>query len=537
MRRREFLKLAGLPAVASAKAGGPAPFAFAQAPAVVSRTRPIIDAGVSAGPAFAPSELRRGRLESNAIVWAHVDRPSRMIVEYATTSSFANARRVRGTHATASTGLTARTEIGSIAAGQDVFYRIQFEDAADARILSEPVAGHFRSAPTGERPVRIAWSADVCGQGWGIDTARGGMRLFKTMADANPDLFVHVGDTIYADGPLPAEVKLDDGTLWRNLVTPAKSKVAETLDEFRGNHLYNRLDEHYRRFSAEVAQVVMWDDHEVRDNWYHAQTVPEKTPYPYTERRVAVLAERARQAFLENYPVAMTSSSETLIYRRVPMGPLVEVFALDMRSHRGPNTDNLQTSMTAETAFLGSRQAQWLADALTRSRATWKVIAADMPLGLVVAHRPAEHESVSNGDPGPPRGRELEIAGLLRTLRERKVTNVVWVTADVHYCAAHHYDPERAAFKDFDPFWEFIAGPAHAGTFAPGPFDRTFGPELRFSGVPADLKPNRPPSEGLQFFGLLEADPQTRELAVSLVNTAGVRIFSRRLEAVNPRIP
>ncbi|HET9703468.1 MAG TPA: alkaline phosphatase D family protein [Vicinamibacterales bacterium] len=510
MRRREFLKLAaGLPA-------------FAQAPAIVSRARPIGDAGVSAGPAGSET----------AIVWAHVDRPSRMIVEYATTSSFANARRVRGTNATASTGLTARAKIGNIAGGQEVFYRLRFEDAADTRIVSEPVAGHFRSSPTVGRPVRIAWSADVCGQGWGIDTARGGMRLFKTMADANPDLFVHVGDTIYADGPLAAEVKLDDGTLWRNLVTPAKSKVAETLDEFRGNHLYNRLDEHYRRFAAEVAQVVMWDDHEVRDNWYHAQTVPEKTPYPYTERRVAVLAERARQAFLENYPVAMTSSSDTLIYRRVPMGPLVEIFALDMRSHRGSNSENLQASMTADTAFLGSRQARWLADALARSRATWKIVAADMPLGLVVAHRPGEHEAVANGDPGPPRGRELEIAGLLRTLQERKVRNVVWVTADVHYCAAHHYDPERAAFKDFDPFWEFIAGPAHAGTFAPGPFDGTFGPEMRFCGVPADLKPNRPPDAGWQFFGWLEADPSTRALTVSLINTAGQRVFQRVLEPI-----
>jgi alkaline phosphatase D len=509
MQRREFLKLAaGLPL-------------FAQAPAIVSRGRPVIDAGVSAGSSES----------DKAIVWAHVDRPARMIVEYATAPSFTNARRVRGVSATPLTGLTARADIGGFAPGQDIFYRVLFEDAADSRILSEPVAGRFRSAPPGGRPVRIAWSADVCGQGWGIDTARGGMRLFKTMADADPDLFVHVGDTVYADGPLAAEVQLDDGTLWRNLVTPAKSKVAETLDEFRGNHLYNRLDEHYRAFAASVAQVVMWDDHEVRDNWYHAQTVPEKTPYPYTERRVAVLAERARQAFLEHYPIAMTSSIDTRIYRRVPMGPLVEVFALDMRSHRGPNNDNLQTSMTADTAFLGNRQAQWLADALSRSRATWKIVAADMPLGLVVAHRPGEHEAVANGDPGPPRGRELEIAGLLRTLKERRVRNVVWITADVHYCAAHHYDPERAAVKDFDPFWEFIAGPAHAGTFAPGPFDRTFGPELRFCGVPADLKPNRPPDAGWQFFGFLEADPRTRGLTVSLINTAGQRVFERTLEA------
>jgi alkaline phosphatase D len=124
----------------------------------------------------------------------------------------------------------------------------------------------------------------------------------------------------------------------------------------------------------------------------------------------------------------------------------------------------------------------------------------------------------------------LEIAGLLTTLKERKVRNLVWVTADVHYCAAHHYDPVRARGVDFDPFWEFVAGPAHAGTFAPTALDATFGPDVRFSGVPKDLPPNRPPDAGLQFFGLLEVEPRRRVLTVSLVNTAGSRIFSTQLE-------
>ena len=292
---------------------------------------------------------------------------------------------------------------------------------------------------------------------------------------------------------------LDDGTVWRNLVTPAKAKVAETLDEFRGNHLYNRLDEHFRRFAAEVGQVAMWDDHEVRDNWYPTQVLGPKAPY--AEKRVSVLAARARQAFVEHYPIAPGADGETRIHRLIPFGPLVEVFALDMRSYRGPNSDNLQATMSADTAFLGTAQAAWLADALTRSRATWKIVAADMPLGLVVGHQPGLHEAVANGDHGAPRGRELELAGLLRTLKQRRVRNVVWITADVHYCAAHQYDPARATSTDFDPFWEFVAGPAHAGTFAPVPLDGTFGPEVRFCGVPPDLPPNRPPSAGLQFFG------------------------------------
>jgi alkaline phosphatase D len=455
-----------------------------------------------------------------------------MIVEYSTTPNFLGVRRVRGTIATPETSLTARARIGDFPRGQEIFYRVRFEDLNGGRAVSDAVSGHFRATPEVGIPVRVAWSADVCGQGWGIDTARGGMQLFRTMAQANPDLFVHVGDTIYADAPLAEEVKLDDGTIWKNLVTPAKSKVAETLDDYRGNHLYNRLDEHYRFFPSDVAQVVMWDDHEVRDNWFHAQTLEQDARY--SEKSVAVLAGHARQAFLEHYPVTMDRRRDAQIYRSIPFGPLVDVFALDMRSHRGANSENLQTALTSESAFLGSRQVRWLADALADSEATWKIVAADMPLGLVVPHAPGRHDAAANGDHGPARGRELEIAGLLKTLKDRRVRNVVWITADVHFCAAHYFNPEQAVVKDFDPFWEFVAGPAHAGTFSLGEIDRTFGPEVKFKGVPADLKPNRPPDAGLQFFGLLEADPSTAALTVSLIKTDGTRIFEQRLEPARP---
>jgi alkaline phosphatase D len=507
LSRRRFLERTLGAAVAS------------QAPAVVTsdRTRPVVDYGVASG------DLSPGR----AIVWAHADRPSRMLVEWATTDRFTDARRVQGPVATPETGLTARAAITGLPPGQDVFYRVRFEDTASGRAVSEPALGRLRTAPAEPRRVRLAWSADTCGQGWGIDIARGGMRLFETMGKAAPDLFLNVGDTIYADQPIVESVKLDDGSIWRNVTTPSKLKVAETLDELRGNHLYNRLDEHYRRFAADVAQVAMWDDHELRNNWFHEEVLDRDKRY--TEKRVSVLVPRARQAFLEHYPIDLARGLDTRIYRRIPYGPLIEVFALDMRTYRGPNSPNLQTSAGPETAFLGSEQARWLADSLQASTAAWKVVAADMPLGLVVGHEPGLHEAVANGDDGPPKGRELEIAGLLQELRTRGVRNVVWVTADVHYCAAHHYDPARARVAGFDPFWEFVAGPAHAGTFPASPLDLTFGPEVHFLGVPEDVKPNRPPSEGLQFFGMLDVDPKTRVLTVSLHNLAGDRIYAVNL--------
>jgi alkaline phosphatase D len=200
-----------------------------------------------------------------------------------------------------------------------------------------------------------------------------------------------------------------------------------------------------------------------------------------------------------------------------------------MRTFKGANSENRQPTLDASSAIFGPSQLQWLKSSLKASRATWKIVAADLPLGLVVGDGPGRYEAVANGDPGPPLGRELELADLLRDLKRNRVHHVVWITADVHYCAAHHYHPTRAKFTDFDPFWEFVAGPLHAGTFGPNALDPTFGPEVKFVGIPPGMKGNRPPSDGFQFFGTLKASARTRALTVQLHDLAGKTIFSIEL--------
>jgi len=245
----------------------------------------------------------------------------------------------------------------------------------------------------------------------------------------------------------------------------------------------------------------------------------------------AVLAARGRQAFVEYNPLPVAASDPTRIYRVVTSGPLVEVLALDLRSYRGANSENRQPALSDDSRVMGAAQVAWLKSRLAASRATWKVIANDMPIGVVVRDGPNHFEAVANGHDGPPLGRELEIAEILSFIRERRIRNVVWVTGDVHYCAAHHYQPSRARFTGFDPFWEFVAGPLHAGAFAPGGLDATFGPEVTFTGVPADSKPNRPPSSGLQFFGTLAINARTRVLTAALHNLSGRAIYSVELDA------
>jgi len=518
--RRRFLLGAG----AAAGASLIAPRVFGQAPALATAeaARPAVDQGAAVGDVTA----------ERAIVWSRSDRPARMVVEWATSDSFQDARTVRGPAALDVSNFTARVDLQGLPPGQRIVYRVRFQDLSDLKTWSLPVSGSFKTAPAGRGDVTLAFTGDTCGQGWGINPEWGGLRLYETMRRDAPDLLVHLGDNIYADQPIKPEVTLDDGSVWKNLVTPAKSKVAETLDDYRGNYLYNLMDEKLRRFNAEVAQVSMWDDHEVRDNWYDERSL-EKDPR-YTVKSMPLLAARARRAFLEHLPLRWNAEDPERIYRSFSWGDSLEVFALDQRSYRGPNSENRQTVLDAKSSMFGAAQLDWLKRGLLASRSTWKVLAIDLPIGPVVPDYPQPwFEAVANGDPGAPLGRELEIADLLAFIKKQRIRNVVFITADVHYCAAHHFDPARARFTDFEPFWELIAGPAHAGTFGPNPLDPTFGPELRFLGIPEGMKPNRPPSAGFQFYGMLSVSAKTRALTAKLKDLAGATLWSMELPAAD----
>ena len=167
----------------------------------------------------------------------------------------------------------------------------------------------------------------------------------------------------------------------------------------------------------------------------------------------------SNQAFHEIMPTRPNKAGKGRIYRKIPYGPNVDVFVLDMRSYRGENSANLQATPSAAIAFLGAEQIAWLKRELKRSDATWKISAADMPIGLWVQdyapatnpHEPGVQwwEAVANGDNGVAKGRELEIADILSFLKRNEIRNTVWLTADVHYCAAHYYDPAKAASTDF----------------------------------------------------------------------------------------
>ena len=90
--------------------------------------------------------IRRCRIDSG-VVWARTDRPARMQIEIATTESFRDVRQGVFVDALPQTDFTAKALLEDLPPGQDIFYRVRFQDHSSPTILSEPAVGRFRTAP------------------------------------------------------------------------------------------------------------------------------------------------------------------------------------------------------------------------------------------------------------------------------------------------------------------------------------------------------------------------------------------------------
>ncbi len=499
LTRRRFLTGAVSSAAVLTTGGIAKPF--------VSRAadRPVVTHGVQSGDVSIDS----------GVVWARADRPARMLVEVSTTASFKMVRNAVFVDALPETDFTAKALLEGLPPEQDIFYRISFQDHSSPNIIGDRQTGHFRTAPNDRRSVSFVWSGDTAGQGWGIDESRGGMRTYAAILRNRPDFFIHSGDSIYADCPIPAQQKLPNGQTWKNIVTEEKSKVAETLAEFRGNYKYNLLDRNLRAFNAEVPIFAQWDDHEITNDWGPDDSFASGA---YAEKSILKLAARGNRAFREFMPMREAPAEAGRIYRKISYGPLLDVFLLDMRSYRTSN------SKGDKALIFGAGQLAWLKRELMNSKAAWKVIAADLSIGLI------SWDAVGVGN-GPPRGRECEVADLLAFIKHAGVRNTVWLTADMHYTAAHYYNPNAAVFQDFEPFWEFVSGPLHAGTWAPGKLDNTFGPRVMYEkGCSKEQGENLPPCFGLQFFGHVSIDGATEVMTVRLKDVEGHELWSTDIE-------
>ena len=356
---------------------------------------------------------------------------------------------------------------------------------AQGEALTLAARGEFTTFPdaASSAPVTFAWSGDLGGQG---RCRRGavGYPIFDVMHAQQLDFFLFLGDTIYGDDLCPSPPN-----------EPGADFRATTLAEYRARHRDQRGAEALRRFLDSVPVYVIWDDHEVRNDFAG----------PFDSQMPA-----GRQALREYWPIRVEPDDPQRLYRTVRAGADLELFILDTRQYRSRNADRDGPAKT----MLGERQLQWLLKGLTESTATWKVIVTSVPLSVPKgggAGVPGNDGWA--GGPGSP-GFERERQVIVDRILGRRVRNVVFLAGDVHYVQATAYDPNGDGTPDF---YEFVAGPLSA---APG----------RQTPASLELHPTKLINEGgYMNFGLIRVTKSSFD--VSVLDEAGATRFSHHLAA------
>ncbi|MGD9764734.1 MAG: alkaline phosphatase [Candidatus Binatia bacterium] len=437
-----------------------------------------------------------------AVLWGRCDGPGTLQVE------LLKSQRHAAVEVEAERDYTGRVALRGLAPDTAYAYRMW---CASGHTTSSEVAstGSFRTAPADDRPrpVRVVWGGDLGGQNVCRDR-RQGYPIFATMSARRPDLFVALGDMIYAD-----DVCRDFGR-YGNAQLPGPSAARDRAG-YWAHWRYNREDTHARALLAQVPMIPVWDDHETRDDAGPSDDAPPDDPGAH-------LMPAALDAFLDYQPLLPPADAPTRVYRRVRWGRHLELFALDTRQYREPNT--APDSESAPKSMLGAAQRTWLEQSLAASDATWKIIISSVPLAIPTGA--AARDGFASGD--STGGFEREAAALFAALRAHGIRNHLWITTDVHFATALLYRPVRA-----DPAWisrEIITGPLNAGVFPNRRLDSTFRPQRLFFYAPetADAIASFDTAQEWFNFGELDVSADGR-FTVRIINGRGRVVYELAL--------
>ena len=167
--------------------------------------------------------------------------------------------------------------------------------------------------------------------------------------------------------------------------------------------------------------VHVWDDHEIANNY------SDNRPAPAPLQRAA-----GYRAAFEWIPRNVFPSERSRIYKRIPLGQMVDVFLLDERQYRTGDLDG------QPRRILGETQMQWLINGLLASRARWKVIAQQVVVAPMAYGENPGRDSWS----GYPAQRER----LLGEIERAGISDVVFLTGDAHVFMVNHLARDEGLF-------------------------------------------------------------------------------------------
>jgi alkaline phosphatase D len=440
---------------------------------------------------------------TRAVLWARASKPATMRVQL----TGGPYHRITPVAAKRGRDLTAQVVLHGLRPATTYRYRILL-----GRSRRMAAHGRFQTAPrrAAAAPVRLAFGGDLAGQNVCRD-AREGFPITNTIREWNPDIFVGLGDMVYADDSCTATGR------YGNAQIPTGFGPATDLAGFLAHWRYNRADPGLERLLASTNYVGIWDDHEI-----------ENDSGPLTAGPLLPLGLRA---FLDYTPIAVARNTPDRIYRELHYGRNLDLFVLDTRQYRDANF--AIDDPAAPKTMLGREQLTWLETRLAESDATWKVVVSSVPMSIPTGF-PATNGRDGWANYDQQTGYEHELVGLLRFLEQRGLRNLVFITTDVHFGEGFRYTP----FPDDPAFqvYELVTGPLNSGIFPNPNFDTTLNPERLFLYAPpsADAVTSWEQAKHWFNFGTL-AIARDGTMKAGVVNTAGDTVARIRLSPASSR--
>ena len=298
---------------------------------------------------------------------------------------------------------------------EQYFYRFETK-------TSHSEVGRFRTAPPADSNQPLTFAFFSC-QDW----THGFYNSHEVMADEDLDFVVCLGDYIYAE----TYHTLAGGTAVREdtIGSPGYADIplmATTLEHYREKYALYRGDKSLRKVHAKAPMIVVWDDHEVQDNYAGKAPgggLPPEQGYS-TARQSA-----GYRAWFESMPTY--SGRRDRIYRRLRFGKTMDLIMLDQRRYRGDQPCGDETvppcpELQQPRDLLGRRQMAWVKRQLESSKAAWKVI------GNEVMMMPAKVTGGAYAEYDSWHGYPTEREELLSHVKSKSIDDVVFITGDIH---------------------------------------------------------------------------------------------------------
>ena len=314
-------------------------------------------------------------------------------------------------------GHAVHVEVNGLQPGRDYWYR--FTAGRERSLL-----GRARTTPApGAAVERVRFAVAGCQH-----YEQGYYTAYRRLAEDNPDFVFCYGDYIY---------EWRGNRLWNSANGPAENVRQHfggeiySLDDYRRRYAQYKMDADLQAAHAAAPWFVVWDDHEIDNNWVADLDQDGVDPKIFNLRRQAAV-----QAYYENMPLRASSfptGTSLQLYRRATYGQLLNLNLLDTRQYRtdqpcGDRFGYCDAVEAARSEVIGQVQEKWLTNGLIESKTTLNVLAQQIMM-MDLDREPGDGKAVN---PDSWAGYRMPRNRLLQTIRDRKIGNVVVLTGDEH---------------------------------------------------------------------------------------------------------